>query len=59
MLDATPVQLKFLDSELPRLDARGAWERSHNQRYVFRMFLVPKPCHNRWLIIIDLRELNR
>jgi hypothetical protein len=34
-------------------------ERSQNQRYVSRMFLVPKPGHNKWRLIIDLRELNR
>jgi hypothetical protein len=59
MLDATPSQLQFLNSELPRFEACGAWERSHNPRYVSRMFLVPKHGHNQWRLIIDLRELNR
>jgi hypothetical protein len=44
MLDATPAQLEFLNSELPRFEACGAWERSDNPRYVSRMFLVPKPA---------------
>jgi hypothetical protein len=55
MLDATPAQLEFLNSELPRFEACGAWERSDNPRYVSRMFLVP----NQWRLIIDVRELNR
>jgi hypothetical protein len=59
MLDATPAQLEFLNSELPRFEACGAWERSDNLRYVSRMFLVPKPGCNQWRLIIDLRELNR
>jgi hypothetical protein len=45
MQDATPAQLEFLDSELPRFEACGAWESSHNPRYFSRMCLVPKPCH--------------
>jgi hypothetical protein len=59
MLDATPAQLEFLDSELARFEACRAWERTHNSRYVSHMFLVPKPGHNQWRLIIDLRELNR
>jgi hypothetical protein len=59
MLDATPARLEFLDSELPRSEACGAWERSDNPRYVSRMSLVPKPGCNSWRLIIDLRELNR
>jgi hypothetical protein len=44
MQDATPAQLKFLATKLPRFEACSAWERSHNPRYVSRMlFLVPKP----------------
>jgi hypothetical protein len=52
--DATPAQLEFLNSELPRFEACGAWERSDNPRYVSRMFLVPKPGCNKWRLIIDL-----
>jgi hypothetical protein len=59
MLDLTPAQLEFLNSELPRFGACGAWERAGNSRYVSRMFLVPKPGCNQWRLIIDLRELNR
>jgi hypothetical protein len=59
MLDATQGHLEFLNSELPCFEACGAWEGSHNPRYVSRMFLVPKPGHNQWRLIIDLRELNR
>jgi hypothetical protein len=59
MMDAIQAQLEFLKSELLRFEACGAWERSDNPRYVSRMFLVPKPGHNQWRLIIDLRELNR
>jgi hypothetical protein len=60
MMDAIPTQLEFLDSDLTRFEACGAWERSHNPRYVARMFLVPKRGgHNQWHMIIGLRELNR
>jgi hypothetical protein len=59
MHDATPTQLKFLATELPRFEPCGAWERSHNPRYVSRMFLVSKPGTNQWRLIIDMRELNR
>jgi hypothetical protein len=60
MHDATTTQLEFLDTELPRFEACGAWERSHNPRYVsIMMFLVLNPGHNTWRLIIDLRELNR
>jgi hypothetical protein len=59
MLDATPSQVEFLNSKLPRFEACGAWELSHNPRYVSCMFLVPKPGHNQWRLIIDLRDLKR
>jgi hypothetical protein len=59
MQHATRAQLDFLDTNLPRLEACGAWERSNNPRYVFRMFLVPKHGHNQWRLSTDLRELNR
>jgi hypothetical protein len=58
MLDATPAQHDDLDSEPPGFEACGAWERSHNPRYVSRMFLVPKPIHNQWCLISNLRELK-
>jgi hypothetical protein len=59
MLDATPAQLEFLNSELPRFEAYGAWERAYNPRYVSHVLLVPKHGHNQWYLIIDLCELNR
>jgi hypothetical protein len=58
MLNATPTHLEFLDSDLIRFETCGAWERLHNPRDVFRMFVVPKPGHKQWRLIIDLRELN-
>jgi hypothetical protein len=54
-----PAKLEFLATELPRFEACGAWERSHNPRYISRMLLVPKPDTNQWRLIIELRELNR
>jgi hypothetical protein len=58
-VDRTLEVSLLLNSELPRFEACGAWERSDNPRYVSRMLLVPKPGHNQWHLIIDLRELNR
>eukprot|EP00873_Tetraselmis_striata_P042595 jgi/Tetstr1/462859/TSEL_007808.t1 len=37
----------------------GARERGHCDKWVSRMFLVPKPGTNKWRLIIDLRELNK
>eukprot|EP00873_Tetraselmis_striata_P017361 jgi/Tetstr1/437625/TSEL_026292.t1 len=59
MRDATQAQLDFMATELPRFEAIGAWERGHCDKWVSGMFLVPKPCTNKWRLIIDLRELNK
>jgi len=59
MLDATPPQLAFMETELSRFLAVGAWERGSCSRWVSRLFLVPKPGVNQWRLIIDLRHLNR
>eukprot|EP00873_Tetraselmis_striata_P013426 jgi/Tetstr1/433690/TSEL_022909.t1 len=59
MRDATQAQLDFMATELPRFEAIGAWERGHCNKWVSRMFLVPKPGTNKWRVIIDLRELNK
>eukprot|EP00873_Tetraselmis_striata_P018116 jgi/Tetstr1/438380/TSEL_026946.t1 len=59
MHDATPGHLDFMATELPRFEAIGAWERGHCDKWVSRMFLVPKPGTNKWRLIIDLRELNK
>jgi hypothetical protein len=56
MKDAAQPQLDFLSIEMSRFETCGAWERSHNTRYVSRMFLVPKPIVNKWCLMIDLRE---
>ena len=58
LLDASPAQLSFLNTELSRLESEGAWEKSTNPRWVSRMFLVPKPGTNQWRLIVDLRHLN-
>ena len=59
MTDATPAQLQFLSTELPRFYTSGAFEDGHCAKWVSRMFLVPKPGVNRWRVIIDLRHLNK
>lgn len=59
MLNATKQQLDFMDSELPRFLQSGAWEPGQRNRWVSRMFLVPKPGENKWRLIIDLRPLNK
>eukprot|EP00873_Tetraselmis_striata_P044281 jgi/Tetstr1/464545/TSEL_009302.t1 len=59
MGDATPAQLEFMDGELARFLAVGAWERGYCAKWVSRLFLVPKPGTNKWRLIIDLRPLNR
>jgi hypothetical protein len=55
MLDATQQQLDFMDSELPRFLQSGAGKHGHRNRWVSKMFLVPKPGENKWRLIIDLR----
>eukprot|EP00873_Tetraselmis_striata_P007317 jgi/Tetstr1/427581/TSEL_017707.t1 len=52
-------QLRFMDGELTRIHASGAWEEGHGLRWISRVFLVPEPGVNKWLFIIDLRPLNR
>eukprot|EP00873_Tetraselmis_striata_P021425 jgi/Tetstr1/441689/TSEL_029913.t1 len=59
MGDATPTQLEFMDGELARFPAVGAWERGYCAKWLSRMFLVPKHGTNKWRLIIDLRPLNR
>lgn len=57
MMDATPEQLRFMETELPRLEREGAWERTQDGRFVSRMFVVPKGP-DKWRLIIDLRWVN-
>ena len=59
MKDATPGQLQWLADELPRLLEKGAWEKTEDDRFVCRAFLVPKPGTNKWRLIVDLRFLNQ
>eukprot|EP00873_Tetraselmis_striata_P009240 jgi/Tetstr1/429504/TSEL_019409.t1 len=59
MEDATPDQLRFMNNELARFLASGAWEESHCARWASRLILVPKPGVSKWRLIIDLRPLNR
>eukprot|EP00873_Tetraselmis_striata_P043203 jgi/Tetstr1/463467/TSEL_008359.t1 len=46
-------------SDKAKAKAIGAWERGHCNKWVSRIFLVPKPGTNKWRLIIDLRELNK
>jgi hypothetical protein len=41
--NATPAHLDFFDTELQRFEACGAWERSHNPRYVSACSSSPNP----------------
>eukprot|EP00873_Tetraselmis_striata_P027140 jgi/Tetstr1/447404/TSEL_034840.t1 len=59
MRDATQAQLDFMATELLQFKAIGAWERGRCDKWVSRIFLVPKPGTNKWRLIIDLRELNK
>eukprot|EP00873_Tetraselmis_striata_P034703 jgi/Tetstr1/454967/TSEL_041828.t1 len=51
MVGATPDQLRFMDGELARILASGAWEEGHCSRLAYRLFLVPKPGVNKWRLI--------
>eukprot|EP00873_Tetraselmis_striata_P045957 jgi/Tetstr1/466221/TSEL_010779.t1 len=58
MQDATPAHLTFLEGELARSMASGAWEFGTCRKWVSRLFLVPKPGVNQWRCIIDFCVLN-
>eukprot|EP00873_Tetraselmis_striata_P009064 jgi/Tetstr1/429328/TSEL_019246.t1 len=58
MQDAILAQLAFLEGELARFVAPGAWRYGTNNKWVSRLFLVPKPGVNQWPCIIDLRMLT-
>eukprot|EP00873_Tetraselmis_striata_P013492 jgi/Tetstr1/433756/TSEL_022974.t1 len=56
MENTNPDQLSFMDGELARFLASGAWEEVHCSRWVSRLFLVPRPgVNNKWRLIIDRR----
>eukprot|EP00873_Tetraselmis_striata_P024054 jgi/Tetstr1/444318/TSEL_032209.t1 len=59
MRDATRAQLHFMDTELPCFKAIGAWERGRCDKWVSKMFPLPKPGSNKWRLIIDLWELSQ
>ena len=42
-MDVDKAGQTFLDYEVARLLASGAWERTTDSRYTSRAFLVPKP----------------
>jgi len=58
LLDASPAQLALHNTELSRLECEGALGKSKNPSWLSRMFLVPNPCTNNWMLIVDLRHLN-
>jgi hypothetical protein len=57
MPGATFSKLAFLNTELLRFEAYGAWERAHSSRFASCMFTFPKPDVDQWWLIIDLRQL--
>eukprot|EP00873_Tetraselmis_striata_P018054 jgi/Tetstr1/438318/TSEL_026885.t1 len=57
MRDATKVQLDFIWLRNHSFEAIGAWEQGRCDKWVSRMFLVPKPGTHKRRLIIDLREL--
>ena len=52
----------FLDKEMERLFASGAWEPATCQQYVSKAFLVPKKSDEagikKFRLVLDLRHLN-
>ena len=42
---ATPDEQAFLAKETARLTSLGAWEDTTDDRFVSKVFLVPKPGH--------------
>jgi hypothetical protein len=58
LLDVTPTQLTFVEAELARFVANGAWEPSTCGQYVFILCLVAKPGISRWRFIADLQQMN-
>eukprot|EP00873_Tetraselmis_striata_P014898 jgi/Tetstr1/435162/TSEL_002618.t1 len=48
MEDATHDELRFIDGDLARFLASGAWEEGYCSRWVSRLFLVLKPAFNRY-----------
>ena len=43
LADATPDELRWVETELSRLQASGAISEVASSKYISRMFLVPKP----------------
>jgi hypothetical protein len=50
-------QSEFLAKETTRALAVGAWEPATCDKYVSKVFLVPKPG-NKWRLVMDFRWLN-
>ena len=55
--ELTPEQKVFMDAEVERMVAVGAWEDTSDADYVSPMFLVPKKGGG-WRLVVDLRWLN-
>jgi hypothetical protein len=58
LLDVTPEQLTFVEAELARFVATGAWEPTTCSKYVSILFLVAHSGNNQWRFIVDLRHLT-
>ena len=55
--DLVSNQEAFLEKETTRALAVGAWEPATCDKYVSKVFLVPKPG-NKWRLVMDFRWLN-
>jgi len=52
-----PSKHAFLEKEKARCFSTGAWEPGTSDKYVSKVFLVPKPG-GKWRLVIDLQVLN-
>ena len=63
--DMTPAQAEFMEKEVPRCLATGAWEPAPKaeRTHVCRVHLVPKKTppgeKQKWRLVIDLRPTNK
>ena len=62
LTELDPEEQAFLDKEISRLFASGAWEEAVSDQFVSKAFLVPKKSDvegvRKFRLIIDLRHLN-
>jgi hypothetical protein len=56
--DVTGPKLDFLKAELERWEESGAIRPATTERYISKVFMVPKPRVNKWRICWDGRHVN-